>query len=413
MSVHVAILSNTLVENDPRVLRWACTLHDQGYHVTTIGRGQSKDCSLPWTHIGISGNDIRRDKSQWREHILNRLLRPSNYENSLFDSFTHFFQRAILLRCRSKGWKNALLKTLPILRKFESECLNLQDVKFWVANDWDTLSVAKTAKNCLGGKLIYDSHEFATGQFNSSIFWRLFTKPLVIRVEGACIGDADDVTSVSPGICAKLKDQYSLAKTPVCIRNIPEYVKIKPHETRGPLKILYQGIVGPGRGCEEMIKAIPLINRPVSFTIRGPETAPGYKSKLIRLSNNLGVRAQVIVADPVSPSNIISEASKSDIGVLFLSGSGPQSIHAMPNKLFEYMMAGLMVLINNMTDMAKIVSENNVGLVLKSNSAIEIATAINQLTPIQINAFKAESLGTSKKLNWENEKHKILSLMTN
>jgi len=91
----------------------------------------------------------------------------------------------------------------------------------------------------------------------------------------------------------------------------------------------------------------------------------------------------------------------------------PNYINAMPNKLFEYMLAGLPVIASNFPLWKEIIENNKCGICVDPLSPKEIADAIIYLMEHVDEAKKMGENGRKaviEKYNWENEGEKLLNL---
>ena len=91
----------------------------------------------------------------------------------------------------------------------------------------------------------------------------------------------------------------------------------------------------------------------------------------------------------------------------------PNHIKAQPNKLFEYMSAGLPVIASNFPLWKNIIEGNNCGICVDPTNPSQIAVAMNFLKE---NPEEAKIMGDNgrkavlEKYNWENEEKKLIEL---
>ena len=128
--------------------------------------------------------------------------------------------------------------------------------------------------------------------------------------------------------------------------------------------------------------------------------------KLKDHANNT-VPGRVFFHNPVPPKEIIREISKYDIGIHNLDTKNKNHLNALPNKFFDFMMAGLAVVINPLPTMKKILDEYQLGIILGGNNPQEWANKINSLSVVQIDQFKINSLKAAKVLNADVEMNKL------
>lgn len=97
-------------------------------------------------------------------------------------------------------------------------------------------------------------------------------------------------------------------------------------------------------------------------------------------------------------------AHSADLGVHFTPLNTDQRHFSLPNKLFEYIGAGLAVAVSPGVDLKRMVEGHGVGVVSRDASAKAAADAINRLTQASVSAFKAASRQAAQTLCWESER---------
>ena len=276
-----------------------------------------------------------------------------------------------------------------------------------IANDWRALPIAFAAKQRHGARILYDSHEFASEEFSDSWRWRWLARRHVIEIEQRFIREADAVITVSAGIADALAKRYDLPR-PTVISNTPAWQGISFRPTEDLITVLYHGAVVPRRGLETLVKSVASWPERFRLVIRGP-TQGGFDQHLRGLAEGLGGR---VVFDPaVPPDQAVAVASKADIGIFLLNNSTTHARFAMPNKIFEYMQAGLMVISSDLPEIRGVIERSRSGILLADDNATAIAAALAATTRLQIDAYKQASLSAARSLNFEHESEKLLALV--
>ncbi|MBL8589815.1 MAG: glycosyltransferase [Methylobacteriaceae bacterium] len=279
----------------------------------------------------------------------------------------------------------------------------------WLANDWTTLPIARRLAAEQGARYAYDTHELAMDEYAQDARWRLTQRPLIVAVEGAGVAGAAFVTCVSQGIAARLHEVYRLPAPPVVIRNAPAYQRCAPRPTGQTIALLYHGVVSPGRGLEACIAAMALCRAEFHLTIRGP-AAPDYLDRLRALVADAGVAGRVRFDLPVPMIELVARAAEFDVGLFALPGHSEQNVHVLPNKFFEYTMAGLALCISNLPEMSALLHRYDLGEEISAAEPGPIAEAINRLDPARVDRFKHNALAAARELNWDAESRKLLAL---
>jgi len=84
----------------------------------------------------------------------------------------------------------------------------------------------------------------------------------------------------------------------------------------------------------------------------------------------------------------------------------------LPNKLFDYINAGVPVLVSKLPEMEKLVNEYEVGEIIESHDPKHIAEKINTMLQNEerITTWKENTKKAAIELNWEKESHVIKEL---
>lgn len=83
----------------------------------------------------------------------------------------------------------------------------------------------------------------------------------------------------------------------------------------------------------------------------------------------------------------------------------------MPNKIFEYMQAGLMVISSDLPEIRAVIERAGCGVLLPGDSPGEIANCLAALDPASIDACKHAALARARDLNFNREGTKLLTLV--
>jgi len=280
------------------------------------------------------------------------------------------------------------------------------DAEVWLANDWNMLPIAARLAAEKGSIYVYDTHEFAAEECAEKWRWRLLHKPLVCAVERRFIGGAAVVSAVSAGIAERLDIMYRLSRSTLVIRNTPQSESFGFRSTGERVRVLYHGIIVPGRGLEEAIDSVAGWRPEFELTIRGPEN-PGYSDRLRQLICDRGLQSRVHLVPPVPMTELIRQAAAFDIGFFALPGHSRHNEFALPNKFFEYIMAGLALCISDLPEMARLVKQYRLGVLIPELTPGAIAQAVNRLDRAQIDWHKRNALAAAHELSWERESERL------
>jgi glycosyltransferase involved in cell wall biosynthesis len=112
---------------------------------------------------------------------------------------------------------------------------------------------------------------------------------------------------------------------------------------------------------------------------------------------------------PVPPGLVVARAAEADLGLCVLPDTSRHNRFALPNKLFEYLVAGLGVVASPLPDMAELVESTGCGILAAAEPAA-IAAALRGLDPAAVDRLKRHSLAAAKGLNWAQESRKLIGL---
>jgi glycosyltransferase involved in cell wall biosynthesis len=316
--------------------------------------------------------------------------------------------RRVAIRVGSRLAEKAYWAWSPNLRNIY-KCTQQINADVWLANDWSMLPIAARLVQEKGGVYGYDTHEFAIEEFAEDPKWRLLQLPMVSAVEREFIGDAAVVTAVSSGIAKNLDKLYRLSRPALTIRNTPDFEDVTFRPTRrDQIQVLYHGIIVPNRGIEAAIDSVALWRPEFTLTIRGPEN-PAFSPMLRERIAALGLGHRIRLAPAVPMTDLVREAASFDIGFFALPGHSRHNEFALPNKFFEYVMAGLALCTTDLPEMARLIRTYDLGVTIPSVEPKAIAAAINALDPGHVDRFKRNAVAAARELCWERESERLVA----
>lgn len=383
-SMSILVLSFSHIPTDPRVHKTCQALKSAGFQVNAVGF-ESKKTSPHYDYAYKMLQATPHDMS-YRFAMAARQL-PAH----------------LMSLCAHKTyWFDQQVKAMWAL---------IQDEKpqLIYANDLNTLPIAVRLKQLTGAKLIYDTHEFAVGEGADRLIWKLMFQAYRRALEAKNITHVDQVITVSEGIGHALTHMYALQKPVITLRNVPPYEHVIHRDSRASVRVLYHGLYLKDRGLEALIESVPLWNARFILQLRG-YGAPAYEAYLREYAQKIAPQ-RIIFEPAVATHDLVSAAATADIGVLPFPTKGIQKEFSLPNKLFEYMMAGLCVITTPCKDISEHLTRYHAGQTTTDASPQALAQTLNHLTTTQIDQMKSASLLAAKELNWESEQLKLLQIL--
>ncbi len=283
--------------------------------------------------------------------------------------------------------------------KLAVEC----DCDVYHANNWDALPMGALAARKFDSKIVIDLHESY-----KSWYWGL-TAGLVKYVLKKYAGDVTFSTTV---VDALVQQHRNLGYDPYIIRNIPslpsksiQFLKTDPKS----IKLVYHGLASPMRSTDLLIKTLAQCDKRYELHLILMNNESNYVLGLQELANQI-TPGRVIFYPPLKPQEIIQGISKFDVGFYPLVPKNYNNRIALPNKLFEFIAAGLAVCIGPSPSMDKILNEYQCGITAPSFEPAFIADLLNQTTVEDWDEMKRNSLKAAESLNAENEMQKLLQI---
>ncbi len=394
------IISYTGVSNEPRVRRQADALINDGWRVVVCGFDGHSPRPEQWIYIRLPPSDSFSP-------LIHRLLFLLRCAGALVAAVGRpkivATAGALVSHWSTAHWLHIKNYLVRVARKEPGIKPDLV-----IANDYFTCDVAYALCGLVGAKFAVDCHEYATEQSSFDRHWVRWKQPVVRAVEAHYIARADLVTTVCGGIADLLNSDHRLRRPVLVIRSVP-IDQPQPFQPTGErIKVLYHGGIWHVRQLHAAVESMRLWRPEFDLVLRG-EGDPSYLAELRRLVTRYGLEDRVLVMPPVPFDRIIPEANGADIGFFSYANFSRQSKFVLPNKFFEYIMAGLALCVVDLPEMCKLMRRYNVGKLIPQHTPQAIAETINSFTREEIDRCKKASIAAARELNWDNEKQRLLS----
>jgi len=428
----VCMLVSNEVERDPRVRKSAQSLVDAGYSVGVVGVSYKGHAS-PWCvqPEGFSVKLVSLPRTT-KDRIKGKIseMAPDTYAKL----------RGVYREVRGQApVKPPASHTATVKTPAERDALRLETVhraittrlarqdalsralrgpavravpKIIHAHDLDTLEAGLWAAKATGASLIFDSHEIWWQQHaddEALPAWNDYYQALEARL----MPQADHVITVCDSIADFFAEQHGISK-PTVIRNAirldeDEHNINSKRESVAPLEVLFHGGFSYNRGLEELLEAAKSFKN-AKLVLRGFGT---LEPQLRDYVSTEGLSEIVRFDEPVPMNEVVKHASSSDIGIIPYRPVCLNNRYSTPNKIFEFLAAGLAIVASELPELTRIIEGEKVGRVFSPGDAKKIAEAINELAanPEEVTQMRKRALeAANSRQNWAAEEIKLLTL---
>jgi glycosyltransferase involved in cell wall biosynthesis len=281
------------------------------------------------------------------------------------------------------------------------------------ANDLDTLLAAFLGYTSFARTdIVYDSHEFFTEVPELKGRW---ARKVWLLIEKAIFPRLKHVYTVS----ASIADHYHKTYGPEVkvMRNVPPFREWKKEKTRNELGLpeqarllILQGAgINVSKGAEEAVLAMRELPEEYHLLFLGSgDVFEGLKSMvdLYQLGHRVHFR------DRMPYEEMMQYTLNADLGLSLEKGDNLNYEYALPNKIFDYIAAGIPVLGGPTLESKRLVSEYGVGRSLEAIDPVLIAKTVEELfsRPEQMSAFREATQRAYQELNWARESEVLKSI---
>lgn len=400
----VCMVVKNRLSNDARVKKEMMVLHEDGWQVTVIAMPEP---GLPEVEEK-NGIRILRPPvfSKAKETLREQVIRSSGTtDNSL--------KAGLIRSLRSNRFRRFfadLHRDVPWERKLRNTAWQ-QDADVYHANDLDTLEICGSVAAGRNSKLVYDSHELWLESSRYLIATNPINRLRLKNIERKYISRADSVIAVTPLRGKEMLKMYPAIRNLQIVENAPETSVKLP--AKGKLRkmikadsntiiALYQGVICPERGLEELLEAARFTTNPnIRFVIIGMDA---WNGTLQEMAAGMGVSDKVIFLPPVPSEELPEITVDADMGFILFRNTCLNHYYSLPNKLYEYMMAGVPIISSDFPELNRVISEVDSGLTVNPESPEEIYKAVEKLANDGEMRKKMSSNGRRaalEKYNWE------------
>ncbi len=271
------------------------------------------------------------------------------------------------------------------------------------ANDLDVLWPAVLMKRLRGTRIIYDSHEYFTE--GEGLTGRERIKAIWTRIEERCIPHVDLFITVNESIAEIYRKKYN--REVFVQRNMPileedESERVELFETK--TVVLQGAYIDPDRGGMELVEAFQYLEGIQLLIVGAGKDLENMKRRIVELQ----LEEKVNVLPRMSYFELKQLTQRVHLGVSLDKPLHLNYTLSLPNKLFDYIHAGLPVLVSNLVEPAGIVNEFKVGDVIEEVTPKAIAVGILKvLNSSSYNDYKTATKKAKSALHWQADFDKL------
>ena len=280
------------------------------------------------------------------------------------------------------------------------------------ANDLDTLIPNYLVSKIKSIPLIYDSHELfceVPELIQSPLkkrIWLFFESKIVPRLSH-CITVNDSIANIFE---KKYKTKFNV------VRNISDAENNFQPKTKMELNlpldkkiILLQGAgINIDRGAEELLDAMSFINGALLLIIGSGDVWTTLENKV--KTNDL--KCMVMLIHKIPKNELMHYTYNADLGLSIDKNTNLNYYYSLPNKIFDYLQAGVPILASRLPEIEKIITKYEVGDFIDSHEPNAIASKINELLfSDKLVNYKSNVAIVNSQINWHHEKKKLAAVI--
>ncbi len=236
----------------------------------------------------------------------------------------------------------------------------------------------------LEAPLIYDAHEYSPGQYTPDAAGREKAEQAE-RFLRENLKYCDAVMTVCEGIAEEYAREFGIEK-PVVVTNATRYRELTPvicmNDT---IRLVHHGVAAAQRKIENMIDAVILADSRYELDLFLIHKDTAYFESL---KARASACPRIRFLEPMPMQEIAERLNVYDAGFYILEPVNFNHLHALPNKLFEFVQARIGIIIGPSPEMARSVTKYQLGAVADDFTPWAMARLLASISRSDINRFK-------------------------
>jgi glycosyltransferase involved in cell wall biosynthesis len=267
-----------------------------------------------------------------------------------------------------------------------------------------TLRAAVRVKRRTGARVVYDCRDLLGDVDYGSAGMRSRYQ----SAEAALIAHADAVITVSEACADVLEQRYRIARA-LILHNGPSMVTSAPSPVHRPTRLLFQGSFHANRNLPALVEAMWALRGVATLTLQG---FGGVERELREQVAALRLEGVVSFVPPVPPPCVVQSAVPHDVGVICYRGTSLNLRCAVPNKLMDYLGAGLAVVASDLPGHRSVLRGTGAEVLIDASSPDTIAAALRAVVrdPERVEAMKQAAVLAAKRYEWSREARSMVRL---
>lgn len=250
-------------------------------------------------------------------------------------------------------------------------------------------------------QVVYAPHELETERSSATGGLK---KKMSKLLESSFIKICDHVVVVGDAIAEWYRGAYGLKAVKV-LRNIPSsftevssssnYLREKFQIPDDKVVYIYQGILNKGRGLEVSIEAFKgNLGSHLVIMGFGPLEESVKQASL--------THENIHFHEPVPSDQLVATAGGANVGLCLIENTCLSYYYSLPNKLFEYLNAELVILGSNFPEISGIIDVHKVGWTIEPTSS-DVAAIIATIDRGTIKDKRANIKQLKQDISWEKD----------
>jgi glycosyltransferase involved in cell wall biosynthesis len=407
--MRILMLSPDAQMIDRRILQEARSLQRAGHAVVVLS---GFECTQPDAYVEPSGVVVKRYTYDWSDSRRERLQRRFGRFGTALWLCLKMLDKAM---ARAGGFEAFVVEKIL---EHEFDVLHV--------HDFPLLRAGCNAARGRGIPVIYDSHEFYPVQ---SCFTPKQQKRF-LSLERRLVRYCKSVITVNPYIAKMIAKEHAISEPLVILNASPAVAQdssdvhavtktTAQRDLRARYKLpadsflfLYQGWISPERNIESLIRAMAEAPTPAALLIVG---YGDHVAALQSLTRSLNLDHKVVFCGRVESDELHALTCACDVGIIPYVAVDEMHKYCSPNKLFEFVAAGLPIIATDLPYLRDVIGGYDIGWLCDTSDPRTLSEQMRAALSDeqQRNRFKANLAKAQKELNWEVEEQKLFRLYSN